>query len=133
MTAKWEYAMPYKLTIPKGQIVPDTACFYRIHLGHRKNAAHLAANLIRKAAEIEKSEPCDDPLLKQFENIVERWALYTIFQGLYIREYHEWERAVKNYIYDQRIWNGISGDFDWKSGRKSFVKRTIEALTIHSA
>jgi hypothetical protein len=125
--------MSYRLIVPKDQIVPETACFFRIHLGHRENAANLAANLIKKAAAIEKTGYGDDALLNELIQTGEAWALETILQGLYVREYHEWERAIKGYFANQKIWNGLEGDFDWRTGSKSMVKRTIEALEVFSA
>ncbi len=124
--------MTYRLIIPLGSVMAETACFFRVHLSHRENAVSLGIKLIEKAAAIEKKEYGDDSFLKELGSIAENWAIYTLLQGCYIREYHEWERAIKKYLANQRRWNAVPGDFDWKSGRKNFVKRITDALAFFS-
>jgi hypothetical protein len=111
----------------------QAGCYYRVHLGHRENATNLAINLIKKAAQIEMQEveASGDPLLKELCSIGEPWATHALLQGAYIREYHEWEKAVKNYIHAQHSLNGIQG-FKWKPDGKSIVQRTIEYLAVFS-
>src|SRR4051794_31987419 len=43
-----------------------------------------------------------DPFPKELGSIAENWAVYTLLQGCYVREYHEWERAVERYFASQR-------------------------------
>jgi hypothetical protein len=124
--------MAYTLKLPHDQILPEGALFFRTHVGHRENAVNLAVGLIRKAAAQEKSGFGDDPLLHELGGIAKNWAVYTLLQGCYVREYHEWERAVKRYFANQWDWNCIPERFNWSLRGKSIVTRTVDALAVFS-
>jgi hypothetical protein len=113
--------------------VDSSAIFYRTHLGNRHNATHLAMTLIRRAVEVEKTQARDDPLALEFAQIAEPWAISHILQGCFIEEYHQWEKAVKQYFKQQRELNGLSDDFDWKLGKRSIVEHVKQALSFFSA
>jgi phage tail tube protein FII len=110
----------------------SSAIFYRTHLDHRDNATDLAIKLVRKGAEIELQSTVD-PFLLELSKVAEPWAIGHLLQGCYIQEYHEWEKGVKAYLKDQRVENNLTDDFDWRSGNKSLIKRTIEALSFFDA
>jgi hypothetical protein len=110
-----------------------SASFFRTHLGHRENATELAIGLIRKAVAAERDAVTNDPFEIECTEIAERWAIGHVVQGCYIEEYHHWEKAIKQYFKGQRELNGLTDDFDWKSGKLSLVKRAIEALAFFGA
>jgi hypothetical protein len=112
--------------------VERSAVHHRTHLGHRVGATDLAIKLVHKGAEIEL-ESIADPILLALSIPAEPWAIDHLLQGCYIQEYHEWEKGVKAYLKEQRLENNLTVDFDWRSGNKSFVKRTIEALSFFDA
>ena len=105
-----------------------------MQLGHRENVTDLAIDLIKKAAGIEMQEvdASDDALLSELFGSGEPWAIHALLQGAYIREYHEWEKAVKNYVETQHSLNGMQ-KFKWKRDGKSIVCHTIEYLGMFSA
>ena len=112
--------------------VSSSATFFRTHLGHRENATQLAIKLIRRAIQIERIEHGVNPVVMEFTQIAERWAIGHIVQGCYIEEYHQWEKAVKQYFKAQRELNGLQDDFDWRSGNKSMIQRARESLMFFS-
>lgn len=122
----------YRLLFPLHQPMQGSALFYRVHLGHRERATELALNFIRKAAESERQTQSNDPFLTELGDIAERWAISHIIQGCYIQEYHEWERATKEYLRQQRTLNALNDDLDWNSGRRNFVQRVHVALEFFS-
>jgi hypothetical protein len=124
--------MRRRITMPLDGPMERSAIFYRTHLGHRGNATELAIKLVRKGAEIELKSIVDPSLLK-LSKVAEPWAIDHLLQGCYIQEYHEWEKGVKAYLKEQRLENNLTDDFDWRSGNKSFIKRTIEALSFFDA
>lgn len=125
--------MSYKLKTPLSGDLAKSAVYYRTHLSHRENATDLAIKLIRRAVEIEREEHADDPVAREFASIAEPWAIDHVVQGCYIEEYHQWEKAVKQYCKAQRELNGVSDDFDWIKGNKSFVARATDALGFFAA
>jgi hypothetical protein len=124
------YALKTPLAIDK---VDSSATFYRTHLSHRENASSLAIKLIRRAVAIEKAEISGDALAEELVGIAEPWAIDHILQGCYIEEYHQWEKAIKYYFKAQRALNVVDGDFDWRSGNKSMVKRAVDVLSFFGA
>jgi hypothetical protein len=79
---------------------------------------------------IERAEAGNDPFEIECAEIAERWAIGHVIQGCYIEEYHQWEKAVKQYFKGQRELNGLSDDFDWKLRRTTLVRRVMEVLAF---
>jgi hypothetical protein len=126
--------MPYALKTPLDLKKMDlSSIFFRTHVGHRENATQLAINLIRKGAAIERAEAGNDPFEIECADFGERWAIGHVIQGCYIEEYHQWEKAVKQYFKGQRELNGLSDDFDWKLRRATLVERVMEVLAFFGA
>jgi hypothetical protein len=123
--------MPYTLKTPLDlNKMEFSSIFFRTHVGHRENATQLAINLIRKGVAIERAEAGNDPFEIECAEIAERWAIGHVIQGCYIEEYHQWEKAVKQYFKGQRELNGLSDDFDWKLRRTTLVRRVMEVLAF---
>ena len=119
--------MPYALKTPLDlKNMESSAVFFRTHLGHRENATELAVGLIRKGVETERASAGDDPFEIECTDIAERWAIGHIIQGCYIEEYHHWEKAIRRYAKGQRELNGLTDDFDWRSGNRSLVEATAK-------
>jgi len=41
------------------------------------------------------------------------WVIEALLQGAFIREYHLWEKNVREYIANQRNWNGAAATSHW--------------------
>ena len=89
------YALKTPLDIKK---IDSSATYFRTHLGHRHNATQLAIRLIHRAIQIERAQAGDDPVSLEFVQIAEPWAISHILQGCFIEEFHQWEKAVKQYF-----------------------------------
>jgi hypothetical protein len=121
--------MPYLLKTPLDNWELSAVTF-RTHLGHRENVTGLAIGLIRKGAAAERASAGDDPFEIECAEIAEPWAIGHVIQGCYIEEYHQWEKAIKQYFSGQRKLNGLTDDFDWRAGKKSLVECATDALSF---
>jgi hypothetical protein len=44
------------------------------------------------------------------------WMIDAIVKEAYARSYTSWKGDIKDYLKDQRLWNGLFDDFDWDAG-----------------
>jgi len=51
-----------------------------------------------------------DPTWAELEGVMPNWAIETLAQGAYMREYHIWEKETKEYLAGQLHRNGFSGN-----------------------
>jgi hypothetical protein len=62
------------------------------------------------------------------------WLVETLVQGAWIREYHEWAKATKDYFNEQHRLNGSPAP-QWKNGKGwshiDFVRERLEAFSIN--
>lgn len=82
---------------------------YWVQSAHRETALQY---LIQGAAQLHKqhlsAHPADDFSI-ELEEIMPQWAIETLAQGAYMREYHIWEKETKEYFSQQLIYNGLDG------------------------
>ncbi len=93
---------------------PDgSALYYSVHAAHRDNAITLAIDVLRDACKREVEATPDDNLGKEFSTTACDWAIESLIQGGWMREFHMWELATKAYFDGQHLRNGAA-KVDWK-------------------
>jgi hypothetical protein len=70
-------------------------------VGHRRTAIEYAVAGAKLAYKQSLEQFPDDPLFAELESVMPEWVIETIAQGAYIREYHLWEKEVKDYLVGQ--------------------------------
>lgn len=73
----------------------EAALGYLIHgagLVHKENLAALP----------------NEPMFIELEEVMPKWAIETLAQGAYIREYHLWEKETKEFFFSQIQLNGYT-------------------------
>ena len=125
-----------KLKQPPYPEVVGTAVYFFIHAGHRKTAIDHAIQAIH--ADAARTIPKDDSVTAALVEPIVQWVIESLVQGVWMREYHEWEKATKSYFEAQYQRNGASKP-DWKgrvvgvTGAASHVDRVRAALKIFGA
>jgi hypothetical protein len=66
----------------------------------------------------------------EFSGTVQDWIIETLIQGAYIREYHIWEKDTKEYLLNQRTWNGSEVAFGWKGNHVNNVKSVLACFAV---
>lgn len=86
------------------------AMIYATQSEHRKTALqYLICGTDLMHEKNQKMFP-DDPLWEELEGVMPVWAVETLAQGAYIREYHIWEKETKEYFVEQLVRNELSGE-----------------------
>lgn len=130
--------MRLKLKRPPYPTVVGTAVYFFTHAGHRETAIDHAIEVIRDDAARALSSADDDPIMATLEEPIGLWVIESLIQGVWMREYHEWEKATKSYFEGQHQRNGTSRP-DWKSkvagvpGAASHVDRVRTQLVQFGA
>jgi hypothetical protein len=106
---------------------------YYLQLNHRRTAIETTISCIESAHAQDSTIGCGDIVDSEFTDIMRDWLIETLLQGAYIREYHIWEKDVKEYCNTQRAWNGNPEPFEWKLKSESFIDKTKERLAEFSA
>lgn len=113
--------------------VDDTAGFYFTQAGHRETAVDHAIQLVREDASKAMLHETGDAIMTELLGPAAEWVIEALLQGAWIREYHEWETATKNYFENQHRLNG-QPQVDWKAkitgraGGASHVDRVRDQL-----
>ncbi len=127
-----------KLKRPPYPTVVGTAGYFFIQAGHRETAVEHAIGVIGEHAARARESFAGDPVMAELEAPMESWVIESLIQGAWPREYHEWEKATKNYFEGQHKRNGSSKP-DWKakiqspSGAVSHVDRVRAQLMLFGA
>jgi len=107
-----------------------TATFYWIHVGHRNTAIQLAIGLIRDAATREiATVPAD--VFTEMGGVMTNWAIESLLQGAWLREYHVWERDTKRHFNNIHLRNG-GKKIEWKRNAQSHVAKVRQQLKLFS-
>jgi hypothetical protein len=122
-----------KLRKPPSPDPIGTAAYYWVHAGHRQTAIDTAIEVIRQAAEKEIATGPDDVLANELTGIMRGWAIESLIQGAWIREYHMWERNTKDYFDGQHVRNGGTKVKWKKTGGGSHVSKVKDQLVLFSA
>jgi hypothetical protein len=125
-----------KLRTPPYPDPVGTAAYYLIHAGHREIAIDTCIGIIRRAGQEEAGRP-DAAEWAPLTKVMEDWAVESLLQGSWMREYHEWEKATKAYFDGNHARNG-SGKVDWRGKLPgvpgaSHVDRVRAQLTLFDA
>jgi hypothetical protein len=90
------------------------ASHYWAQVGHDRTAIESAIKRINDGAqkEIESLNPLKEPFL-DFIARSHEWVMEALLQGAFIREYHLWEKHVREYVANQRAWNGRAASSKW--------------------
>ena len=109
-----------------------SATYYFTQAGHRETAIDGAIHVLRDACEAEiKAAPSDD-VARAFSITARDWVIESLIQGAWIREYHSWEVATKEYFDDQHLRDG-GAKVEWKAKPlRSHVARVKEQLAAFS-
>jgi phosphopantetheine adenylyltransferase len=107
-----------------------TSMHYFIQLKHRKDAIETAIAIIADANKKERETDPSDVFMSEISDMAKQWIIETLIQGAYIREYHIWEKDTKEYVLNQKSWNGCETAFLWRGNHVQNVK---SALTRFSA
>jgi len=96
-----------KLRKPPYPDVLGTAVYYWVHVKHRETAIDMTIEIIHHAAakELLATTP-NDPFERQMTDVMRDWAIESLIQGAWIREYHMWERDTKEYFDWHYLRNG---------------------------
>ena len=89
-----------------------TAAYYLTHAGHREIAIETTIGIIRQAGLEDTARP-DAADWAPLTGVMEKWAVESLLQGAWMREYHEWEKATKAYFDGNHARNG-GGKADWR-------------------
>jgi len=65
---------------------------------------------------------------RTLETTNESWVYDAILEKAWSRLYSEWETNIKQYLKDQREWNGFEDDFDWSIGDFDNVERAEASI-----
>jgi len=110
-----------------------TAAYFLIQSSHRETVFLLQAGIIRDAYN-QPSDNDGDCLLTPA--LVRDWAVESIIQGAWMREYHQWEVATKTYFDGHHVRNGNSS-VNWRKPAQgspsTHVAKVIEQLATFSA
>ena len=120
-----------KLRKPPYPDVVGTAGYYWVHAGHRDTAIDMAIEIIRQAA-ANKLSTLDDPFAREMTGIMRDWAIESLIQGAWMREYHMWERNTKEYFDGHYVRNGHA-KVNWRATRCSHVAKVTKQLKIFLA
>jgi hypothetical protein len=104
---------------------------YFIQTDHNKTAIENAISCIESVHAQETRIICGDIVDSVFIDTMREWLIETLLQGAYIREYHIWEKNVKEYCNTQRTLNGNLQPFEWKGG--SLIDKAKKHLAEFSA
>jgi hypothetical protein len=108
--------------------------YYAIQLNHNKIAIETAISCIESIHAQESTNGYGDMVDSGFIDTMRDWLIETLLQGAYIREYHIWEKNVKEYCNIQWALNGNLQPCKWKSKKsESFIDKTKERLSEFSA
>ena len=102
-----------KLRKPSYPDVVGTAVYFYTHAGHRQTAIETAVSVIRKAGKREHDALADDPVWQALTGHMGDWVIESLLQGAWMREYHQWEKATKDYLDGNHARNG-SSKVKWK-------------------
>jgi hypothetical protein len=82
------------------------AVYYATQQGHRQDAIDGAIEVIasRDATQWIETLSVASPKV-EFTRTTDAWVVETLVQGAWIREYHEWEKATKDYFNQQHRTN----------------------------
>jgi hypothetical protein len=105
---------------------------YFIQTDHNKTAIETAIACIENVHSQESKIVCDDIVDSISIDTMRDWLIETLLQGAYIREYHIWEKNVKEYCNTQWVLNGNPQSFKWKKG-PHFIDETKAHLAEFSA
>ena len=119
-----------RLKRPRYPEVVGTATYYFIQAAHRATAIDHAIEIIRNHAVRTMAE-----LAELFP--VGDWVVESLIQGAWLREYHEWEKATKQYFEGQHLRSGRVKP-DWRAklpsfDRPSHVDRVQAQLVLFDA
>src|SRR5579859_2058965 len=107
------------------------ATLYWVQLNHRKTAMEYIVQVIADAYTREESVSCNDLLLTEFSKTMRDWAIETLIQGAYLREYHIWEKDTKEYFANQLARNNDPRSFPFpKMG--DHIEQVKAALDLFS-
>ena len=121
-------------------IFPDpvgSASYFSIQAMHRATAINHGLAAIEADGQRDLQLMSDDTLMADLGRTVVEWAMETLLQGAWIREFHEWEKATKAFFDGQHERNG-SPRPSWRGKRQngspaSHVDRVRDQLEIFNA
>lgn len=81
---------------------------------HDRTGIVSAIELIHKgnAKEMEGLNPAKEQFWEEIARGHE-WVIEALLQGAFVREYHLWEKYVREYVANQRSWNGVPTSGSW--------------------
>jgi len=97
--------------------------------GHRETAVNMAIEVIRQAAANELPTTANDPFACEMTEIMRDWAIESLIQGAWIREYHMWERDTKDYFDGHYLRTGRP-KVNWRTTRSSHVAKVAAQLEL---
>jgi len=119
--------MPFQL---KKSFFEPGASVNWIQVDHRRTAIEYAVAATKLLYEQNIAQFPDDALFAELESIMPVWVVETIAQGAYIREYHLWEKDVKEYFGRHLKRNDAPpGHLNQKSG-ETFVQVSRRLLAL---
>lgn len=89
------------------------ATYFWVHAGHRETAIDTAIQVIRETDKRDRATLADDPTWLAFTDHMADWVIESLLQGAWMREYHEWEKATKEFFDGNHARNG-GGKADWR-------------------
>jgi hypothetical protein len=112
----------------------DSATYFFSQAGHRQTAIETAICVIGEACERATKEAPKDELFPGSNVIGRNWAIESLLQGAFLREYHKWETDTKQYFDTQQLRNGGT-KIAWKKQDVScgHISKIKQQLSIFSA
>jgi hypothetical protein len=113
-------------------LISKGANYHFIQASHREGAIHGAIEIIsRDATRWIETLSVGSPDT-EITRTTDAWLVETLIHGAWIREYHEWEKATKDYFNEQQRLNGSPAP-KWKNSKGwSHVDFVREQLTTYS-
>jgi hypothetical protein len=107
----------------------DSGVYFFTQACHRKTAIEVAIGAIREVCDRATKEARNDELFPGSNAVMGHWAIESLLQGAFLREYHAWETDTKQYFDTQHVRNGGT-KVDWKKqddscGHVSKVKQQL--------
>lgn len=77
-----------------------------VQVGYRRDAVDYALAGIRRHHDAVVNASNHDLIILEFEKSMHDWVAETLIQGVFIREYHLWEKDCKSYLENMAKRNG---------------------------
>lgn len=109
-----------------------SALYFWVQAGHRNTATRLAIDVLRDTAKRESLDVA--PALAEMSRLGCNWAIETLIQGAWMREYHHWECDTKTY-FDEQHRRNLGSAVRWRAydGSRSHVAKVKNQLAMFAA